>query len=160
MLTKEISATLSDKNKAEIKQAITTIQDNLAFLISLTPEERRKRPKMGKKSLAFVRDSVTVTQTNPEVVPSNFDSAEFARDYQLTADLTEVLILLEQLTEKVDDTLLAVGSESMMSSLLVYDYVKTAARHSPGLKSVAEQLGERFKSMGRRGRRFSTEDAA
>ena len=49
MLTKEISATLSDKNKAEIKQAITTIQDNLAFLISLTPEERRKRPKMGKK---------------------------------------------------------------------------------------------------------------
>ena len=107
-----------------------------------------------------MRDSVTVTQTNPEVVPSNFDSAEFARDYQLTADLTEVLSLLEQLTEKVDDTLLAAGSESMMSSLLVYDYVKTAARHSPGLKSVAEQLGERFKSMGRRGRRFSTEDAA
>jgi hypothetical protein len=115
---------------------------------------------MGDKSLAFVRNSVTVTQTNPEVVPSNFDSAELARDYQLTEDLTELLGLLEQLTEKVDDTLLAVGSESMMGSLVVYDYVKTAARHSPGLKSVAEQLGERFKSMGRRGRRLLMEDAA
>jgi len=160
MSTKEVSATLSDKNKADIKQAIATIQENLSFLINLTPDERRKRCKMGDKSLAFVRNSVTVTQTNPEVVPSNFDSAELARDYQLTEDLTELLGLLEQLTEKVDDTLLAVGSESMMGSLVVYDYVKTAARHSPGLKSVAEQLGERFKSMGRRGRRLLTEDAA
>ncbi|MEP0905800.1 hypothetical protein NC969_09815 [Leptolyngbya subtilissima ST-M1] len=61
-----------------------------------------------------------------------------------------MLGLLEQLTETVDDTLLAVGSESMTGSLLVYDYVKTAARHSPGLKSVADQLGERFKAMGKR----------
>ena len=80
-------------------------------------------------------------KTNPEVVPSNFDSAEFARDYQLTADLTEVLSLLEQLTEKVDDTLLAAGSESMMSSLLVYDYVKTAARHSPRFEKRSRAAG-------------------
>lgn len=31
-----------------------------------------------------------------------------------------------------------------------YDYVKTAARRSPGLKSVADQLGERFKALRRR----------
>jgi hypothetical protein len=61
-----------------------------------------------------------------------------------------VLNLLEQLSEKVDDTLMAVGSESMASSPLVYDYVKTAAKHAPGLKSVADQLGERFKAMGNR----------
>nr|WP_228041156.1 hypothetical protein [Nodosilinea sp. LEGE 07088] len=61
-----------------------------------------------------------------------------------------MLGLLEQLTETVDDTLLAVGSESMSGSLLVYDYVKTAARRSPGLKSVADQLGERFKALRRR----------
>ncbi len=28
---------------------------------------------------------------------------------------------------------------------LVYQYVKTAARNTPGLQSVAEKLGERFK---------------
>jgi hypothetical protein len=28
--------------------------------------------------------------------------------------------------------------------------VKTAAKHAPGLKSVADQLGERFKAMGNR----------
>jgi hypothetical protein len=91
---------------------------------------------MGDKSLAFVRNSVTATQNNPDIVPGNFDIAEFNRDYQLT--------------ETVDDTLLAIGSESMASSLLVYDYAKTTSRHSPGIKNVADQLGERFKAVGKR----------
>ncbi|MBD1916908.1 MULTISPECIES: hypothetical protein [Cyanophyceae] len=145
-----ISASISDPAMAEIKGAIAVIQNNLPFLINLTPDERRKRIKMGDKSLAFVRNSVTATQNNPDIVPGKFDIAELNRDYQLTVALSEVLGLLEQLTETVDDTLLAVGSESMTGSLLVYDYVKTAARHSPGLKSVADQLGERFKAMGKR----------
>ncbi|MBW4461951.1 MAG: hypothetical protein KME47_17175 [Nodosilinea sp. WJT8-NPBG4] len=153
-----ISATISDQSMAEIKRAIATIQDQLPFLINLTPDERRKRFKMGDKSLAFVRNSVTATQNNPDIVPGKFDIAELNRDYQLTVALSEVLGLLEQLTETVDDTLLAVGSESMTGSLLVYDYVKTAARHSPGLKSVADQLGERFKAMGKR--RSKTTDMA
>ncbi|MGG6240095.1 hypothetical protein ACQ4N7_15835 [Nodosilinea sp. AN01ver1] len=155
-----ISATISVQDLSEIKAAIATVEDHLPFLISLTTEERRKRIKMGDKSLAFVRNSVTATQNNPEFVPSNFDIAEFARDYQLTVDLTEVLGLLEQLTEKVDDTLLAVGSESMSSSLLVYDYVKTAARRSPGLKSVADQLGDRFKALRRRRSKTADDMAA
>ncbi|MGJ3245298.1 MAG: hypothetical protein ACFE0I_04395 [Elainellaceae cyanobacterium] len=108
-----ISATISDESLSEIKGAIATIRSHLSFLISLTPDERRKRFKMGDKSLAFVRNSVTVTQNNPEVLPGNFNR--------------------------------------MASSLLVYDFVKAAAKHSPGLKSVADQLGERFKSIsGRR----------
>jgi hypothetical protein len=154
-----ISATLSDQKLADIKTAIATIEANMPFLISLTPDERRKRFKMGDKSLAFVRNSVSVTQNNPEILPGNFDSAEFEKDYRLSAALTEILGLLNQLSEQVDDTLMAVGSESMASSLLVYDYVKTAAKHSPGLKSVVEQLGERFKAIGNRRSKADTPSA-
>ncbi|BAZ47797.1 hypothetical protein NIES4103_04010 [Nostoc sp. NIES-4103] len=69
------------------------------------------------------------------------------RDYQLATTLTELLIGLRQLTEQVDDTLMAVGSEAMGSSLTVYDYVKTGAKKTPRLKTVAQQLGDRFKAM-------------
>lgn len=150
MAYQNISATLSHTQVNDIKTAIATIQAMMPFLVNLTTDERRKRFKMGDKSLAFVSNSLVATQNNPEVLPASFDVAEFAKDYQLTVALAEVLGLLEQLTEQVDDTLLAVGSESMTSSLLVYDYVKTAAKHKPGLKSVADQLGERFKAMGNR----------
>lgn len=74
---------------------------------------------------------------------------ELVQDYQLAAALTELLISMQQLTEQVDDTLMAVGSEAMTSSLTVYDYVKTASKKTPGLKIVAEQLGERFKAIGK-----------
>jgi hypothetical protein len=92
-------------------------------------------------------NSVAAAQSNREILPASFDVEELVRDYQLATTLTELLTSMRQLTEQVDDTLLAVGSEVMSSSLTVYDYVKTAAKKTPGLKTVAEQLGERFKAI-------------
>ncbi|MFQ4142551.1 hypothetical protein [Chlorogloeopsis sp. ULAP02] len=149
MAYQNITAKLSPEDIQEIKAALQTIQKKLPFLITLSTEERRKRVKMGDKSLAFVNNSITAAQSNPDILPASFDIEEFVRDYQLAATLTELLISMRQLTEQVDDTLLAVGSEAMSSSLTVYDYVKTAAKKTPGLKTLAEQLGERFKAIGK-----------
>ncbi len=147
MAYQNITATLSEKDIQEIKAALQTIEQKLPFLITLSVEERRKLFKMGDKSLAFVKNSLTAAQSNRDILPASFDLDEFVRDYQLAATLTELLIGLRQLSEQVDDTLMAVSSEAMTSSLTVYDYVKTAAKKTPGLKSLAEQLGERFKAI-------------
>jgi hypothetical protein len=142
-----ISATLSQEDVEQIKTALATIQDKLPFRVNLSIEERRRLYKMGDKSLAFVSNSLTAAQSNRDILPASFDLEEFARDYQLVTTLTELLFGLQQLTEQVDDTLMAVGSEAMGSGLTVYDYVKTASKNRPGLKVVAEQLGERFKAI-------------
>ena len=147
MAYQNITASLSPEDMQQIKAALQTIQKKLPFLITLSTEERRRLFKMGDKSLAFVNNSLTAAQSNPDILPASFDIHEFVRDYQLAATLTELLIALRQLSEQVDDTLLAVGSEAMSSSLTVYDYVKTAAKKTPGLKSLAEQLGDRFKAI-------------
>ena len=142
-----VSATLDDADIQEIKTALQTIEQKLPFLITLTADERRKLFKMGDKSLTFVSNSLTAAQSNPDILPASFDLEEFRRDYQLITTLTDIFFRLQQLTEKVDDTLMAVSSEAMSSSLSVYDYVKAAAKKTPGLKTVAEQLGERFKAI-------------
>ncbi len=142
-----ITATLSEAELEEIKAALQTIEQKLPFLINLTTEERRRLFKMGSKSLAFVNNSLTAAQSNRDILPASFDLEEFARDYQLAAALTDIFFRLQQITEKVDDTLMAVSSEAMSSSLTVYDYVKTAAKKTPGLKILAEQLGDRFKAI-------------
>lgn len=145
-----LSATLTDADLQAIKETIAAIKARLPFLITLTTEERRRLFKMGNKSLSFVTHSLTVAQNNPEILPSSLDVAEFSRDTQLATTLAEILSLLKQLTEEVDDTLMAVGSEAMGTSLNIYDYAKTAAKKTPGLKSIVEQLGERFKGLGNR----------
>lgn len=147
MAYQNIAATLSPQDIQEIKAALQTVQKKMPFLITLSTEERRKLVKMGDKSLAFVNNSVTAAQSNREILPATFDVEELVRDYQLATALTELLISVQQLAEQVDDTLMAVGSEAMTSSLTVYDYVKTASKKTPGLKIVAEQLGERFKAI-------------
>jgi hypothetical protein len=149
MAYQNIAATLSPQDIQEIKAALQTVQRKVPFLITLSTEERRKLVKMGDKSLAFVNNSITAAQSNREILPATFDVEELVQDYQLAAALTELLISMQQLTEQVDDTLMAVGSEAMTSSLTVYDYVKTASKKTPGLKTVAEQLGERFKAIGK-----------
>ncbi|BAY13148.1 hypothetical protein [Calothrix sp. NIES-2098] len=147
MAYQNITATVSPEDIQEIKAALQTIQKKLPFLVTLSAEERQKLVKMGDKSLAFVNNSVTAAQSNREILPASFNVEEFVQDYQLATTLTELLTSMRQLTEQVDDTLLAVGSEAMSSSLTVYDYVKTAAKKTPGLKTLAEQLGERFKAL-------------
>ncbi|MBN4004135.1 hypothetical protein [Nostoc sp. LPT] len=147
MSYQNITASLSPQDIQEIKAALQKVQQKLPFLITLSTEERRKLVKMGDKSLAFVNNSVTAAQSNREILPATFDVEELVQDYQLAAALTELLISIQQLSEQVDDTLMAVGSEAMTSSLTVYDYVKTASKKTPGLKTVAEQLGERFKAI-------------
>ncbi|NEP36282.1 hypothetical protein [Moorena sp. SIO3B2] len=140
-----ITGTLSERDVEEIKTALQTIEEKLPFLINLTAEERRRLFKMGSKSLSFVNNSLSAAQSNPKILPASFDLDEFARDYELAVALTDVLFQLRQLTEKVDDTLMAVSSEAMNSGLQVYDYIKTAAKRTPGLKTIAESLGKRFK---------------
>ncbi len=146
MSNQNISAKLTEADLKEIQVALSTIETKLPFLVNLTAEERRKLVKMGNKSMTFVSNSLTAAQANRDILPARFDLTEFASDYQLAATLTDVHLRLQQLVEKVDDTLMAVNSEAMTSSLLVYEYVKTAAKNTPGLKAIADQLSERFKA--------------
>jgi hypothetical protein len=57
MSYQNITASLSPADIQEIKAALQTIQDKLPFLVTLSPDERRKMLKMGDKSLAFVNNS-------------------------------------------------------------------------------------------------------
>lgn len=146
MPAKNITPQLSNTDLEEIKSALATIETKLPFLVHLTTEERRKLFKMGNKSLSFVSNSLMAAQTNPGILPASFDLKKFGSNYQLATTLNEVHLRLQQLTEKVDDTLVSVSSEAMTDSLTVYEYIKTAAKKTPGLKAIADQLGERFKA--------------
>lgn len=147
MTSQSMNTTLSDADLQDIKQAIATIQERMPFLTTLSADDRKRLYKMGDKRLAFVQNSLTVAQSNTNILPASFDVASFANDCRLAAQLNEILMLLNQVTEQVDDTLMAVGCEAMSDSLTVYDYVKTASKKTPGLKAIADQLGTLFKAI-------------
>ena len=139
-----ISATLSSADVQAIRDAIAIIRSKLLFLVNLTDAERQKLFKMKDKSIPFVQDALSGAQDHPEILPTTFNVAEFSKDVLLAVALHEVLALLQSLTSSVDDTLMAVGSEAMAEARQVYEYVKVAAKTTPGLKPLLDRLAARF----------------
>jgi hypothetical protein len=112
--------------------------------ISLTDAERKSLPKAGPNSLSFVEHAQTAADNNPTILPGSFNAANFDSHVDLFSVLTDINTSIAQLASSVDDTRMAVGSEAMNEARQVYDYVKSAAKNTPGLKPVADQLGKRF----------------
>lgn len=145
MSYQNISFDLPQTTVDAVKTAITGINDQLPFLITIGPEERQSLMKLGPKSVDFVQDASLAAVNFPGILPASFNQEEYGKDSSLFKSLSEIKLLLDSLSEKIDNTYMAVGSEAMTASLEVYAYVQTAAPRTPGLQSVAEKLKERFK---------------
>ena len=144
MSYQNISATVSAADLQAVKEAVALIQQKLPFLVNLTADERKGLFKAGPNSLSFVQNAQQAAQNNPDIFPKSFDVAEFASDVNLFAVLTDLNTLVAQLASEIDDTRMAVGGEAMKEAAQVYNYVKAAAATTPGLKPIADQLGQRF----------------
>ena len=143
-----LSVSLPQADVDAIKEALDTINSKLPFLISLSKDERQSLFKMGSKSIDFVQSSLRVVNNHANILPASFNVAEFAKDVNTYVPMSEIMLIMGSLSEKINDTSMAMGSEAMKQALDVYDYVKTAAKRTPGLKSVAAELGQRFKDQG------------
>lgn len=145
MANPNISAALSDEDVATIIAAADTIKTKIPFGVTLTPDQRQALPKLGTKSGGFVNEAQAAAATHPDIFPAAFDGAEFAKDAALFEKLLRVYVAVAPIAEMVEHTTMAVGSEAFASARTVYQYVKTAAKTTPGLQGVADKLGERFK---------------
>jgi len=152
MSYKNIDASLSAAGLQAVKDAFTHILEKLPFLVNLTVDERKATFKAGPDSLSFLTNALVAAQASPNILPVSFSTEAFQRDVDLFNVLTELGMLAASLASQIDDTRLAVGGEAMQQASQVYSYIKTAARTTPGLKPVAEQLSERFQKASRQKR--------
>lgn len=154
----KVSVTISEEASANIQKAITVLLQNLPELINLTNEERQVNPKMGDKTVAFVSKNLEYSKQNPRVVPGFLDMVEFEKDVVAVTELKKVLIPLQQLVEKLDDTTMQAGSEAYTAALIFYNAVKGAAKAGePGMKTIYEDLKSRFPGYSKNNSSSNTE---
>lgn len=145
-----ISIELKNDEIKEISHLIEQLFQRMPFLINLTPEERINLPKMADKSVAFVEKALEFAENNPQLVPPYVNVDELRKDFQLSENLRPLLNQARQLVEKLDDTVLAVGSEAYVAALAFYNSAKYAAKSNvPGSDTVIEELSKRFAGQGR-----------
>ena len=149
MADNRVDATLTSQDAQEITDAIKTIRTRLPFLMDLSPDERRSMPALGDRSRAFVSRALEVAKQNPGFLPHAFDVDAMDRDMQLFSALQPILTALTQLSELVDDTVHAIGSEAYVDALarhgiaLDMDLVKPAAYEQGGGEGIRYLLDDR-----------------
>lgn len=146
----KISFSLSDAERKEIQNHIQALMDKLApLLIQLSREERKKLPKMGDKTVAFVQKALDYSRQNPELAPAYLDEKEYAKDMAAVDQLKQILRPLEKLTGLLSDSAMLSGSEAYQAGLYYYYGVKGAAKANvKGAQDIYDDLASRFPGSG------------
>lgn len=145
-----ISATLAAGAITAINGAIATIRTNLPFLMSLTPEERKKLPKLGDGRVALLEDALPLMVANPDLVPSYTQIAEVTKDGDLRDALDPIFNSIATLCQDVEDTEMIVGSELYNAIRGFYLNCREAAKRGVATaQAVVDVLAKYFARPGR-----------
>ncbi len=135
------TAQLTAADLTDIKTSLSAVDAKMPFYQTLTMAQRKKLRKVGPERLSFVENALAAAQNHPDIFPATFDTAGFAVNVGTFQNMTEVNSLTAALHSKTDDTRIELGVISMDKASDVYNYVKAAAKKTPGLKPLADQLG-------------------
>lgn len=144
-----MSLALSADDLDAVDAALSALEARLTGLVALQPDERRGLTKMGDKSEAFCRQTLTVLAQNPQVIPPSFDLVEARADLAAVDALRPRLARLRRLTERAEDSEMALGSDVMIASLEGYALLKVSGRNQ-GLEGLRQSLSARFGKTSRR----------
>jgi len=138
-----VSLSFTDAQLAAIDTALTELETQFAGLVGLTADQRRALTKMGNKSEAFCRQTMSLLGQNPQLVPESVRLADSRQLLEALDELRPRMQRLQRLGERIADTDTAVGSAVMQTALQGYALLKVTGRNQ-GLEGLRESVGERF----------------
>jgi hypothetical protein len=140
-----ISAQLSQTDRDDIANALTTIKQRLPFLVDLGADKRVALAKMTDKNRSFILRALEVATQNPDFLPRSFDIEEMRKDIQIFDDLNNLLLAMAQLQDMLEDTRIMAGSEAYTAALTVYQYAKTTGQATNGMAPVVDAMRQHFR---------------
>jgi hypothetical protein len=141
----KISVALSAEQITQINDAINTISSLMPFLVNLSKAERIRLRKLGPRNVDYVNRCLIGAQTFPNSLPGSLDVVEFERDVNLTNVLTGFSVKVQALLEGIEDTKMASGSDSMMTSDETYAALKRAGKKDASVKAFVDSIASLFK---------------
>jgi len=144
------SIVFTDEQRTGLLDALAALEIQLVGkTVALKPALRRDLFKMGVKSETFCRQAVAALDRNRQVVPPSLGLDDALADLLALDILRPVLQRLEQMTELLRDTEMALGSDLMETAVEGYGLLKVIG-DSQGLDTLRRDLGTRFARRGRK----------
>lgn len=139
-----ISLSLTPAKLTALDSALTALEAACTDLVALDPPTRKRLTRMGDKSEAFCRQTLTVMAGNPQIVPPSLGLTSAQADLLALDQLRPRSARLKRLGERMADTETLLGSDVFAAALEGYGLLKVSGR-SQGLNALRDGLSERFK---------------
>jgi len=138
-----LSLSFTDAQATAIDAALNELEAQFAALVAMPAGERRRLMKMGDKSEAFCRQTLSLLGQNRQLVPQSMGLADVQQSLDALDWMRPRMQRLIRLGERLSNTDTVVGSTIMQASLQGYALLKVAGRNQ-GLEGLRETLGARF----------------
>lgn len=135
-----ISAELNVDDVKAIMDAFSVIKSKMPFLSAMQKADVSGYFKLGNSYQPFLEKIYQTVMAHPEILPPIFNKEEFLRDHSLFTTLTPILIQAQELTEGIQKTVTAAGSDSLVAALDVYSSIKQHKDKVPGLSTMHEEM--------------------
>ncbi len=136
----------SSLNSQEILETLDLIRENLnSYIVTLNAKDRMKITKMGNDSKLFVKQTLDYMEANPEFISTHIKSEEIKAKFELVQSLLPIFREIKQISQTLDDTMMAMGSDLMMAANDYYSSVKRAKKLGiPNAQPIFEELKTRY----------------
>ena len=151
MSNKEVFGEITPQDKQDIINFLGQINSKLSFLIDLNKDERNqmRSTAMSQARKGYADEVLNALNANPQVLPGYFELARFEQKIKLLDDMDALMSKWMPLAEKLDDSLLALGSDIYRKANDGYDALKKGAEKNQALNSVVEKIGKLFERASR-----------
>ncbi|MFZ6009437.1 MAG: hypothetical protein ACOYXT_03745 [Bacteroidota bacterium] len=140
-----VSIKIASEDLQKVLDAIKMANDILKpYLTMLSQEERKVIPRMNDEAFPFVQKTLELARTETAFVPKGLDVDELQIDLDAVKDLLKALRPIEELYNKVNDTVVLCSSEAYMAALAFYNNVKQEAKSK---KPRALETGKELKHL-------------
>lgn len=144
-----VSAVLTAANITTIQGQIKSLQTGMPFLIKFTNEQKKAVALMDDSRVRFVEKALQYGKTEPKIVPPYTDMAELGKDLDLFKAMRDIVADINRLTEMINDTRMAAGTDAYTAALSIYNSAKHAAKMGvPGTEAIVGDLRKLFDGQG------------
>jgi hypothetical protein len=132
---------LSDATMDEIEVHLHNLKTSLDFLINLTPKERKDRAAFSRQKLSFGQIALEIATSETQTVPPAINLLAWQRDLDAFQKLTRIKQAVAQIHEGLNDTTLALKTETSRTASIYYGTIKILAKTNlPGADAMVGRL--------------------
>ncbi|MFB6259063.1 MAG: hypothetical protein ABEH38_10235 [Flavobacteriales bacterium] len=127
-----------------IRSDLENLEARTRCLIELSLDERCALPKLDEDRERFTQKALEIGRQRPELLPEYVDLERLETGLELRRRLMQLFQISNKVTERIDDTIIASGSEAYVTALNVLQAMDAKLKEDPSLQEPYDQLQRLF----------------